>query len=145
MIGVDDQLLLAQEVKNFQSRMSAKYNADIYFKYIINPPEKPVIPLKKWVFDRTADFFEVPITAVRSKSRKREFVEMRFMFCQYLKEEFSYGPTTLGKLLDKDHSTIIHYFKQHNDLMSASRTYKDTYQRYFDFMMGHQKEVLNEN
>ncbi len=50
------------------------------------------------------------VNVTLNKSRKRNVVNARVIYSQILKE-YGYGPTCIGKALDKNHSSVLHYFK----------------------------------
>jgi len=60
-------------------------------------------------------------------SRKRELVETRFQFAAVLLIQFHYTYMKVGRLLGKDHSTIVHAIRQHCDFYDTITSYKTKY------------------
>ena len=60
-------------------------------------------------------------------SRKRELVETRFHFAAVLLIQFHYTYMKVGRLLGKDHSTIVHAIRQHCDFYDTITSYKTKY------------------
>ncbi len=53
---------------------------------------------------------------IQNKSRTRELVDARMVFCRILRDR-GFQWTSIGKYLSKDHSTIIHLFQQSTDIL----------------------------
>lgn len=67
---------------------------------------------------------------VFGKSKSPEFVSARYVFCQIL---YSKGllrnKTAIGKLMDRDHSTVCNALKRHEDFNSMDRLYQKQYKQ----------------
>jgi hypothetical protein len=68
-----------------------------------------------------------------SKHRYREIVDFRFMFA-HLARSMEYKFTTIGKYLKKHHSTIIHYENTFKDMMETSDSFKEKYNKIFNYI-----------
>lgn len=60
---------------------------------------------------------------VYANTRKRKVVDARMCFAILLKEQ-GLGPSDIGKILGRDHSTIIHYFNRGEALMQTDKTFR---------------------
>lgn len=57
---------------------------------------------------------------LKSKSRKREIVEARQLFFALLKRDSTYSLASIGKLLNRDHATVLHSLRAVRDLNDKS-------------------------
>jgi chromosomal replication initiation ATPase DnaA len=60
-----------------------------------------------------------------SRIRKRTLIDARFIFCYMLKSEFNFTYESIGKILDRDHTTIIHSVKTHKERYQTYNDYKE--------------------
>jgi hypothetical protein len=58
--------------------------------------------------------------ALFTKSRERASVESRRMIWGYLRTNTALSLTELGKMFKRDHPTVLHSMKQHNNAISIS-------------------------
>jgi len=58
--------------------------------------------------------------------RKRPFVNSRIIYSKILKDR-GYGYVVIGKSLNKDHSTIIHYVSQFERIMYQDEVFASNY------------------
>lgn len=58
--------------------------------------------------------------SIYTKSRERPVVESRRMIWGYLRDNTPMSLTTLGKLFHRDHPTVLHSMKEHNNAISIS-------------------------
>ena len=65
---------------------------------------------------------------LQKKCRKRPYVDARRVYTMIMRDR-GYSLTAIGRTLDKDHATIIHYLKNINILFSHSPNLRDAYQR----------------
>lgn len=88
---------------------------------------------------------------IQNKSRAREFVDARMIFCRILRDR-GFQWTSIGKYLSKDHSTIIHLFQQSTDifpldgrLMQMYIKCKDKFMEdKYDYTPTQRNEIKNE-
>lgn len=50
---------------------------------------------------------KVDVEGILSRSRKKELVFGRFIFCSILKRYFCYSLKTIGNIIGRDHTTVI--------------------------------------
>lgn len=62
-----------------------------------------------------------------SYNRKRHISDCRIMVGIILVEQFHFVYSKAGEYLNRDHSSITHYFKEHKKLMKYNKKYKDLY------------------
>lgn len=74
-------------------------------------------------------------TKLHSKRRSRPEVDARFIFSLIMKER-GYGSTKLGRLLNKNHATIIHYWKNAEWYLKSDadlrRKYNQVQQEFYE-------------
>lgn len=65
----------------------------------------------------------VPYEWVYRRSRLRKYVRLRVAFCQYVPQDI--GSSQLGRFLNYDHSTIIHYREHlHFEFLKIDSSYR---------------------
>jgi chromosomal replication initiator protein len=80
--------------------------------------------------DIVADYFELTVADLKSKSRKKEFVYPRQVAMYFAKELTPLALKSIGYHFGgRDHSTVIHAIQIVNDLMKEDDSVKDTIQR----------------
>lgn len=55
-----------------------------------------------------AQYFDIPAEVIRGESREREVVYVRQVAYYLLKTKYGFSYSTIGKLFDRDHTTVIH-------------------------------------
>ena len=60
---------------------------------------------------RCCEVFDVPFDEVKSKKREKSMVFARQAFC-YLAKKEKYTLGNIGKLINRDHSTVLYSIKQ---------------------------------
>lgn len=68
---------------------------------------------------KCCEFLDTTIEEMECKTRTRELVQKRMMIAQYLFDHKSQNLVAIGKLLNRDHTSIIHYQKTIKELMYA--------------------------
>ena len=63
-----------------------------------------------------------------SKSRKREVMEARRLYCALLRNIFLLPLQTIGNLTNTHHASVIHTIKQHNDYSEIYKGYDKDYE-----------------
>jgi len=76
---------------------------------------------------RLASIVEVVLGSdVYAKCRQRHIVDGRMVFTLLLKEQ-GLGPSEIGAILGRDHSTVIHYFKKGSALLETDAIFRKSY------------------
>jgi chromosomal replication initiation ATPase DnaA len=65
-------------------------------------------------------------------SREGEYVDCRRMIMAVMRIHLGYSLTKVGKLFNKDHSSIIHNIRKHNDFLVTDKVYSRRFQKYLD-------------
>ena len=69
---------------------------------------------------------------IDTPTRKRDYVEGRFLFFAIAREITGYSLDRIGKHLNKDHSSVLHSVKVFKDVLIKQRRYKNLYYKYVD-------------
>lgn len=59
------------------------------------------------------DMYGITLKELKGKDRYFQLVMARVHFCRYMRLEHNASVTALGRYLNRDHSSIIHYFKKY--------------------------------
>jgi len=65
-------------------------------------------------------------TDVFVSCRKRAFVDARIVFSNLLKEQ-GMGPSAIGRILGRDHATVLHYFRKFEALLETDKAFRKQY------------------
>ena len=88
---------------------------------------------KEDVLRIVAEECEVTPEQIVYRSRKKEIVNARFMFCGIMKIYFNYSLNTIGDLVDgRDHTTIIHAVENFKDRYKQEDWFRDTVLNIYD-------------
>lgn len=71
-------------------------------------------------------------------SRKRQDVYARTAFANAFRPVA--GPSILGKVLGKDHSSVVHYTKMHDELIKY-----DDYKKLYEKALSHRKGIIEQD
>jgi chromosomal replication initiation ATPase DnaA len=94
---------------------------DIAKFYISLNPEK----YEDLIMATVSDVTNIPISQMKSKSRKREIVYARAICCKMLKEYTSLSLNSIGLILGgRDHSTVIHALETHENIVWQDYEFK---------------------
>tara|TARA_R100000458_G_C8277577_1_gene253140 strand:- start:2411 stop:2884 length:474 start_codon:yes stop_codon:yes gene_type:complete len=72
--------------------------------------------------------FGVTKEQLAAKSRRRVFVGARSVFAVIARRRLFIGTVQLGHYLGRDHSSITHYTRKHDDLCKFDPQYKELYE-----------------
>lgn len=64
---------------------------------------------------------------VFENTRKREVVEGRVIFAKLMHLQNIHSLSKIGSFVNKDHCTIIHYLKVHDNLFATDKNYQKTF------------------
>lgn len=64
---------------------------------------------------------------IRKKTREREYVYTRMIFCKIMREEFLMTMSAIGEYLGKSHCTIVHYMKNFDTIKNYEHNYFKVY------------------
>ena len=71
----------------------------------------------------------VSVGDILSKTRIREIVEARQLFCYIIRERFGYPLSKVGRMVNRDHATAIYSIKSHKDRCDVLRDYRELTKR----------------
>ena len=81
---------------------------------------------KEDVLDIISNESGVGVHQIVSRSRKKEIVNARFIFCTIMKDHYDYSLVYIGKLIGgRDHTSVIHAINQHRSRVKNEDTYRD--------------------
>lgn len=69
--------------------------------------------------------YNVELDDVRSKSRQRYLFYVRVIMAGVLRSEYNLTFTEIGRLLNRDHTTITYYKAMYDDLAHYDYTFKE--------------------
>ena len=72
--------------------------------------------------------YNVKWTSILSKSRKRGIIDPRRLYCGILRNVFGLTFHQIGKILNKNHATIVHNTKIHDNFVRILKSYKNNYE-----------------
>ena len=72
--------------------------------------------------------YNVKWTSILSKSRKTVIIDPRRLYCGILRNVFGLTFHQIGKILNKNHATIVHNTKIHDNFVRILKSYKNNYE-----------------
>ncbi|MDA8940916.1 hypothetical protein N9H34_02140 [bacterium] len=67
----------------------------------------------------------ISVDSIISRVRHREVVGGRQLFCYIMREKFGFSYTKIGRLIERNHATIMHSNKSHKDNYQFDREYRN--------------------
>ena len=80
--------------------------------------------------------YNVELDDVRSKSRQRYLFYVRVIMAGVLRSEYNLTFTEIGRLLNRDHTTITYYKAMYDDLAHYDYTFKEMITSIKDVLLG---------
>jgi chromosomal replication initiator protein len=81
---------------------------------------------KEDVLEIIAEEVGVPMTQIIKRSRRRELVNARFIYCAILKDHFGYTLERIGDEIDgRDHTSIRHAIIEYRNRLYQEETFKN--------------------
>lgn len=87
---------------------------------------------KEEILDIVAKNCCVSVTQILSRVRGREVIDARFIFVAVMKREFGHTLEHIGKILNRDHTTIIHALEMFSDRYKQYDDYRDVADGVFE-------------
>ena len=75
--------------------------------------------------------YKVSIHELASRTRKAEYIELRQFLCSYLRDYNNMSLKKIGKILNRDHATVINALNVYKDRMLLEPSYAN---RYWEFI-----------
>ena len=69
---------------------------------------------------KVSNYYKIPVETVKSKSRIREVVKSRQIYCWLMRKNTRLSFADIGKPLNCDHSTVIHAINTINNLIQTN-------------------------
>ena len=77
-----------------------------------------MIKYSETIIDKIADYYKILPRDIKGKSRKRHFVKARFIAMYCIKNNTSLTLKTIGDMVGRDHTTIIHSLRTIENTLS---------------------------
>jgi chromosomal replication initiator protein len=75
---------------------------------------------------------QIDVEGILSRSRKKELVFGRHMFCSVLKRYFGYSLKKIGSIVERDHTTIINSIDVFRDRYIQDLDYRELVHRVYE-------------
>lgn len=75
----------------------------------------------------TCEELKINPNAFSSKSRKRELVDARKIYCKIVRENLKGTSIAIGESINKDHSSVLHLVKSCNELIEIDKRFRGKY------------------
>lgn len=85
--------------------------------------------IDKQIIDCACTVHGIGILDFCGNTRKEEFVDCRRQVMYFMRRELHYTYEKIGTIFRKDHSTVIHSVKQHENFMHSSKHYAKIYSK----------------
>ena len=82
----------------------------------------------KRVKDEICKIYKLSWETIKSKSRKRDVIDARRLYCVVMRKVFHLPLNTIGKLVNTHHASVIHLVKKHEIYSEIYDGYDDDYQ-----------------
>lgn len=66
----------------------------------------------------------ITVSSIRSRVRHREVVGGRQLFCYIMREKFGFSFSKIGRLISRDHATIMYSNKSHKNNYAFDKEYR---------------------
>lgn len=76
--------------------------------------------------------FEVERNPIKSRSRKGEYVDVRCIFCYIACKVMGFTLTSVGRYLNKDHTSVIHMNKRAQNLINNDERFLSLYKTIYE-------------
>jgi chromosomal replication initiation ATPase DnaA len=122
------------------------HKLDAYRQYknksiVPKKPEKPYRPVAKIVFHKipasiqqviilACDKYDIQLEQFCSNRRTRDTLEAQRSVIYFLHRDSKYTSTKVAMWFMKDHSTILHACKTHEDYLDTNRLYASVYKNF---------------
>ena len=77
-----------------------------------------MIKYSETIIDKIAEYYKILPKDIKGKSRKRHFVKARFIAMYCIKNNTSLTLKTIGDMVGRDHTTIIHSLRTIENTLS---------------------------
>ena len=91
-------------------------------------------PGMKTMEDVAAEVWEIPVEAIKTKTRQREVVEARQVLMVSRKQLTGKSLNMVGSEYSKDHATVLHAIKTVNNLIETDKVFRVKYETFIERM-----------
>jgi len=77
------------------------------------------------LIDKAVDHFKLTREVLTGRSRKENIVDARQVVMWVLMEKMRFGCSEVGRLMNKNHATVLHARKKVNTLLGVDKGYKE--------------------
>ena len=67
---------------------------------------------------------DVLLSDILTRSRKKEVVNARFIFCAVMKKHFTYSLKRIGSIVHRDHTSVIHAIEEFDNRLKNEDHFK---------------------
>ena len=93
--------------------------------YWVTPQREHTTVNPKDVIEKVCKHFNIKVESLNNKVRFRNYVEARSIIGYILTKETPLVLREVGELLERDHSSVIHYNKKVSGFMDVDQKYKE--------------------
>lgn len=93
------------------------------------------------IFDIVCNHFKLDSHLIRTSFKQTDYADARKMVSYIFYTYFNYTLTKIARIMNKDHSTIIHSNKKHRELMSIDKPYAT---KFYDLVSALREEFAEE-
>lgn len=87
---------------------------------------------KEEILDIISEEFGVRVSDIVNRSRKKETVNARFLFCGIMKRHFGHSLKSIGEMVDgRDHTSVIHAITECTYRMNHEDSYRECSNRVY--------------
>lgn len=87
---------------------------------------------KDEILQIVAEHCSVNVGKILSRIREKEIIDARHMYVAVLRHMFRYPVTEIGRMIDRDHTTVLDSLKKYNQRYSCYDDYKRVANSIFD-------------
>ena len=80
---------------------------------------------KEEILEIIANECGITVSQILDKTRKKEVVNGRFIFCGIMNDYFNYTLKRIGDVVGRDHTTVIHAIKKFKDRIRNEDYFRD--------------------
>ena len=107
--GALNRVIVSCQLNNIEPNI--KNTTEILSSLIANPIKKTIIP--KEIIREVAEFYDISISDIIDKSRKKEIVKPRQIAMYLMRKEIKTSYPSIGEIIGKrDHSTAMHAYEK---------------------------------
>ena len=80
---------------------------------------------KEEILEIIANECGITVSQILDKTRKKEVINGRFIFCGIMNDYFNYTLKRIGDVVGRDHTTVIHAIKKFKDRIRNEDYFRD--------------------